>query len=117
MVDKLKLCISYCQYAAERLKAAGFEHVYTSMRSEACYYTHPTKPGCNLRVAMHKFGRTEGACVPRNNGVTVANILFPIRNCSPIPSTWEKVDVVIFLAVGRFFMFSEGIINKKGYGT
>jgi hypothetical protein len=41
---------------AARLRAIGFELVYTSMRSEACYYALPGYLGL-LRVSAHKNKR------------------------------------------------------------
>lgn len=43
-----------CNSAAVMLKAVGFEHRYTSLKSEAAYYGWP---GCDevIRVAGHRF--------------------------------------------------------------
>lgn len=46
-------CLDLCDRVAAMLKAIGFEHVYTSMRSEACYYAMPGFTGL-LRLAAHK---------------------------------------------------------------
>ena len=46
-------CLDLCDRVADMLKAIGFRHVYTSMRSEACYYAMPGYSGL-LRVATHK---------------------------------------------------------------
>lgn len=46
-------CLDLCNRVADILKAIGFQHVYTSMRSEACYYALPEHSGL-LRLASHK---------------------------------------------------------------
>jgi len=46
-------CQDLCDRVAGMLKAIGFVHAYTSMRSEACYYAIPGYSGL-LRLATHK---------------------------------------------------------------
>ena len=37
-------CLHLCAAAAELLKRAGFRHVYTSMKTESCYYEFAGRP-------------------------------------------------------------------------
>lgn len=115
-----KLCEDYCQYAVERVKEIGFEHVYTSMKSEACYYRHAMKPGCLLRIAQHAFGRTEKTKIismVNTHGETVANIIFSPDNCKAEGMSWEAIEARIFNAVGRFFLYRKEKVTRRGYGV
>ncbi len=47
-----------CTYVADLLKAVGFEHRWSSLKSEACYYALPGQVEV-LRVAAHRYGGAE----------------------------------------------------------
>jgi hypothetical protein len=106
MIDALKR--TYCEYAAERLKAAGFVHHYTSMKSEACYYRYPGR-NCLIRIATHAGSRAPKS-LPAESLPTVARITF---GQTYNPKSWDAVDAQICRAVGRYFMWT-GDGEKKG---
>lgn len=97
MVDSQRR--TYCEYAVERLKAAGFVHHYTSMKSEACYYRYPGRD-CLIRVAVH--GSRAPTTLPAGSLPTVARITF---GSTYNPKSWDAVDSQIYRAVGRYFMY------------
>lgn len=47
-------CITAQQLAAELVKKAGFVLFQASQVSESCYYEHPSRPRCLLRLSTHK---------------------------------------------------------------
>lgn len=91
----------YMEYAAKKLKGAGFVLCATSMKSEACYYQHHSSKKM-LRIAAHRKSRTEIKYGVGKN--TVSGITFtPQFN----PKSKEAVDKIIYLAVGKYFMAKE----------
>ena len=97
-VDKQKR--TYCEYATERLKLAGFVHNHTSMKSEACYYRYPGR-NCLIRIATHAGSTPKN--LPCDSLPTVARITF---GKTYNPKSWDAVDAQIFRAVGRYFMWT-----------
>lgn len=52
--DKQRFCVfELCQRTGDMLKAIGFEQVYISRKTEACYYKLPGRFGL-LRVSAHR---------------------------------------------------------------
>ena len=86
------------EFGAEILKKAGFEFVYSSLKSEACYYKLGNRVGV-LRIAAHRFGhRSEGRL-----------LAFPVWSCltfsEPRIKSAEKVFSMIDSAVGRYILY------------
>lgn len=102
---------TYCEYAAERLKAAGFVHHHTSMKSEACYYRYPGKK-CLIRIATH--GSRAPRTLPTDSLPTVARITF---GKTYNPKSWDAVDAQIYRAVGRYFMWTSDEENPASQGV
>lgn len=88
--------LAACDKAAAMLRSIGFELSYTSMRSEACYYTKPGYHGA-IRIAAHRYGRTEtrAARLPVVGKITFGG------NQGPVPE--HRLDQVVMLAIGRYF--------------
>lgn len=84
-----------CAYAAARLKAIGFEHVTTSMRSEAAYYALPGRRGL-LRVAAHGTKKMRHFCRPVVAKITLSS---NVQHKTP-----AALDQHIALYVGRYLM-------------
>lgn len=101
---RLKQCFQYCEHAAEKLRAAGFVLNYISMKSEACYYEHPARKGYVIRVAAHRYSRTEDKLLPHHIGKMIACITFAPGCFNNIPKSWEAIDAVIYKAVGQYFI-------------
>ena len=101
---RTKQCYQYCEYAADKLRAAGFTLNYTSMKSEACYYEHPARKGYTIRIAAHRYGRTEDKMLPHHAGKTIACITFAPGSFSEIPKSWDAIDTIIYKAVGQYFV-------------
>ncbi len=89
--------LALCSYSVEILKKAGFVHFHTSMKSEACYYRLGDREGV-LRVAGHRFGRTEGRMISA-----------PVWSCltwpQKPPKNREGVHSHIVSAVGRYIFY------------
>jgi hypothetical protein len=96
-MDEVRL--EFCEYAANKLKKAGFVLCYTSMKSEACYYKWPGLD-YTIRIAAHQFGRTERRSLEDTDRVA-ASITFG-ENFRP--KSTEALDTVIEQAVGKFFL-------------
>lgn len=92
-----------CARAAAALKSAGFERAAVSMKSEAVYFRLPGRHGL-LRVSTHKSKKS-----PIGLGNVVARLTFrgnafdahSILVCSD-----EKIDTMIWIAVGQYIMNS-----------
>lgn len=99
---KTTQCFDYMAYAIERLNKAGFVLKYTSMKSEACYYEHPSRKGRLIRIAAHRYKRHESVHFPYDLGIVAAAITF--SPTAPMEKSWEKVDWKIYHEVGRYFL-------------
>src|SRR6185312_3410554 len=69
-------CLEACHVASELVKRAGLNWVWSSMKSEACYYGHPSRWGL-LRIATHSKG---GKNPDMKDGPTVISVTFPEAN-------------------------------------
>lgn len=95
--------LELCQRAAQMLRDAGFEHAYTSMKTEAVYYRLPGYYGL-LRVAAHSKDKTNqihgfepiAARVTFNGGGTQPPGTLLISD--------EKVETVVAQAIGFYMM-------------
>lgn len=89
-----------CAYAAGLLKRVGFEHVYTSLKSEACYYAIPGRADV-LRVAGHRYGGQEFG-------------LASVVCCLTITSSknWGEVQIAEMTAraIGYYYLRCAGVV-------
>lgn len=88
-----------CDLAAAYLKQIGFEHRYTSRKSEACYYGMPGKESV-LRVAAHRYGGQEWGMMP-----VIECLTFTARQYAEI-----QVAERTAAAVGHYFLRGAGIV-------
>jgi hypothetical protein len=102
-----------CRLAALMVCRAGFERRYTSMQSEAVYYSWPGRIYA-LRIAAHKTRRNEYFGVP-----VVAHVTFNFRNfkldrtgVSQISKTY--VVNAVASAIGRYHLITTGCIRANG---
>lgn len=65
-----------CHVASELVKRAGMSFIWSSMKSEACYYGHPARLGL-LRIATHSKG---GRNPDMKDGPTIVSVTFPESN-------------------------------------
>lgn len=101
-----------CNVAAEMLLAVGFEHRYTSMKSEAAYYGWPGR-NFVLRVAAHKAHRHELHGLP-----IAATITFNPRNFKTDLAGWpvmprEHVLRCVATAIGNYMLVSAGAMRAR----
>jgi len=94
--------LAMIEYAVSRLKEAGFVHVYSSMKSEACYYALKDRTGV-IRVAAHRYSTKTDKAITN----PVLSCLTFGENCNP--NTEDALDSLIEQAVGRYVMG-----DKKG---
>ena len=90
--------LALVDFAVKAVKKAGFVFVYSSVKSEACYYRLGDREG-SLRVAAHRFGhRSEGRLLS-----------FPVWSCLTFPNhqirSAEAALSMIDIAVGRYIMY------------
>ncbi len=95
--------IEWMEYAAQKLKDAGFRLAATSMKSEACYYRHISSKKL-LRIASHRKSRTEIKYGVGRHTVSCITFTPTFK-----PKSQEAIDKVIYLAVGKYFMSEEPI--------
>lgn len=101
-----------CTLAGEMLRCAGFEHRYTSMKSEATYYGWPGRSAV-IRVACHRASRSE------LNGVPIlATITFNARNFKTdaagvvlVPRSYAIR--LIEQAVGKYMLTTSGVVKAR----
>lgn len=88
--------------AAKELKAAGFYHAQTSMKSEAAYYRLPGRHGL-LRIACHKSKRE-----PIGMNYVAATITFcgGKRDRAHLHCDDMRFNNMIWTAVGQYMMRS-----------
>ena len=102
--------LALVDHAVVRLKEAGFELAYASMKSEACYYRFPGREGA-IRVAAHRYG-----------GGADRAVTLPVLACLTFgpdmrPASPEKLDTLVALAVGRYFLGNGSVARwRKGEG-
>ena len=95
------------EYAVARLRMCGFEHVYSSRKSEACYYRFANKTSV-IRVATHRYNGKNELSVQQ----PVASCLTFGANCNP--QNQEALDSLIEHAVGRYLLSDgKGIANWR----
>ena len=102
-----------CARAHEALKAAGFERVAVSMKSEAVYFRLPGRHGL-LRVATHK---TKQGSIGLD--AIVATLTFRgNRFNAPEEMTCseEGLETMLMIAVGRYIMNSAEPIRSRYQG-
>ena len=106
--------LAVCNEAADLLKSAGFELACTSMRSEACYYKWPGRPGV-IRIASHKFS---GGMVGLDH--VLACLTFPPYKFAKEPDhiivSRDKVRTMVAIAIGRFFLNPRDLSNPNYHG-
>jgi hypothetical protein len=92
-----------CAQAGERLKAAGFEVVTVSMKTEAVYFRLPGRHGV-LRVSAHQAKKGFIGLDYIAARLTFHGNRFDghtTLHCSP-----EKIDTMIALAIGQYVLRS-----------
>jgi hypothetical protein len=89
-----------CAYAADLLKQAGFEHRYTSMKSEACYYGLPGREEV-IRIAAHAHGHGDRALMPIIVRLTFAA---PSAESLSVHKSWDQVDNRVANALGYYVL-------------
>jgi hypothetical protein len=100
------------EYAVGLLKVAGFEHRYTSMKSEACYYGLPGRDEV-IRVAAHAHGHGDRATMP-----IICRLTFCYRSHYeagaglPLHKSWEKVEEMVARTVGYYVLRVMGALPK-----
>lgn len=96
-----------CYEASKLLKAAGFEMVNVSMRSEAVYYRFPGRSGV-IRVADHSGGGKSLAGLDR----VLAKLTFLPHKLARIPGTLvigeHQMHNIVCAAIGRYMIASNG---------
>jgi hypothetical protein len=93
--------LELCDNASSLLRAAGFQLFHTSLKSEACYYELPGRPGL-MRVATHKSKRA----THRLSGRPVcARITF---SPNMRPRSADGFRRMVALAVGQFMLAEIG---------
>ena len=91
--------LTACMVAGELVRAAGFEHRYTSMKSEATYYSLPGYHGL-LRIAGHRSDNATGGA-----GRTVARCTLAPTVLTNI--SYGKFEMIIHLAMGQYLSRAE----------
>lgn len=81
--------------AIELAKKAGFVLHHVSMNSETCYYEHPSRLGCFLRLSTHK-NKT-----PIGIGGVAARLTLG-RNAPHVSE--DSVHKMMVKAVGEYFL-------------
>ncbi len=89
-----------CTYVADLLKAVGFEHRWSSMKSEACYYALPDRREV-LRVAAHRYAGPEFGMAPVIVCVTFTQSM-----------NWgeHKLHDMTARAIGMYHLRSAGLV-------
>jgi hypothetical protein len=87
-----------CHVASDLVKRAGLSWVWSSMKSEACYYRHPSRHGL-LRIATHSKG---GRNPDMRDGPTVVGVTFPESNLKGF--TPEYVENHTANAIGLYLI-------------
>lgn len=93
-----------CARAGEMLKAVGFVHHYTSMRSEAVYYRWPGKTHL-LRVSAHP-AKFEGKFAQSPLGAKLTLNGTHITGPGKMRITDEGFEAKVAGAIGRYFLKS-----------
>lgn len=87
-----------CSAAAAHVKKAGLRLVWSSMKSEACYYGAAGRHGL-LRIATHSKG---GKNPDMKNGPTIVSVTFPELNLKGF--TPEYVENHTANAIGLYLI-------------
>lgn len=90
--------LSACAVAAGHTKNAGLMHVWTSMKSEACYYRSPDRQG-TLRIATHSKTKSGDKML---DGPTIVSVTFPETNLRGF--TVEFVENHIANGIGLYLI-------------
>lgn len=101
-----------CALAGELLRAAGFEHRHTSLKSEAAYYGWPERHQV-IRVACHRAHRSELNGIP-----IIATITFNVRNFKLDRAGVSQIGReylvnVVANAIGRYMLVSSGALQAR----
>lgn len=93
--------------AAGLLRRLGFEHRYSSMKSEACYYGQPGRTEV-IRIASHgrKHKRRNGGCAGR----VAATITFGANQGA---FSWPEIFRRTCEAVGRYEFAMQAINDRE----
>ena len=97
-----------CSAAADLVKRAGLSLVWSSMKSEACYYGHPKRWGL-LRIATHSKG---GKNPDMKNGPTIISVTFPELNLKGF--TPEYVENHTANAIG-LYLIRANVLKTETY--
>ena len=99
--------LELCQQAGDMLKAVGFQHFYTSMKTEAAYYQWPDRTAL-LRVAAHSRGRSRERQMS-GPGKVMVSITFKGNHNDP-PGMMNiganKIESTVANAIGLYFIRS-----------
>lgn len=90
--------LAACTMAADMAKRAGFTLVWSSMKSEACYYCAPGRKG-TLRIATHSKTRS-GDRMP--DGPTIVSVTYPEVNLRGF--TTEYIENHIANGIGLYLI-------------
>ena len=97
-----------CDEAAALLRQAGFEHRYTSRRSEAVYFGLPGRKAL-LRVARHGGNSGRQPIAGRTDEPVVARVTFRgsyVDGPDEMRISAEKVEQMIAQAIGQYMLKS-----------
>lgn len=104
-------CVTAQQAAAELLKKAGFVLFQVSSVSESCYYEHPARPRCLLRLSTH---RANGPPIGVNT--TLVNLTFTEKDELHLLTPTIVKNRVIW-AIGYYFIADEKKSKYKPIGV
>lgn len=92
--------------AIDLVKKAGFVFHHASQKSESCYYYHPSRPDCLMRISAHKSGKSRIGFSD-----VVSKVSFPPKDLH----CYEKsVRHKMTMAIGRYFLTDKPKSEYKG---
>ena len=96
-----------CDQAAAFVRQAGFILVWTSLKSEACYYAFPGRHGV-LRIAAHPKRKDKAMAL--TNGPTLASATFcmgAVGKDGKVSMSDLHVENTVCNAIGRYMLKSK----------
>ncbi len=106
------LDLEACAIAGKMLVQCGFEHRYTSMKSEASYYGWPGKAPV-IRVACHKAHRHELHGVPVIATITFNTKNFKQQKTGIVQIPKNHVVRTVAEGIGKYFLSSSGALRAR----
>lgn len=88
------------------VKKAGFVFHHASQKSESCYYFHPSRPDCLMRISAHKGGKNRIGFSD-----VVSKVSFPETDMNCFESSVHKKMVA---AIGRYFLTDKPVSEYRG---